>query len=258
MIEAQVPSAGEGASPKGAILFDRAIGTAPDDAWFDRAHWAALGKAEVQRGGRGGVAFVETPAGACALRHYHRGGLAARVSADRYLWSGAARSRSFREFRLLAHLTESGLPVSAPVAARYVREGLSYRADLLTRRIASARTLAERLAAGTLNTALAERVGRTIARFHTAEVWHADLNAHNILVDADEAVWLIDFDRGRLRKPALAWQQANLKRLRRSFDKLGARHAADFDAQFWHPLLAAYHAGMAGQPGDGVARGAVS
>ena len=25
---------------------------------------------------RGGVAFVDTPAGACVLRHYHRGGLA--------------------------------------------------------------------------------------------------------------------------------------------------------------------------------------
>jgi len=258
MIEAQVPSAGTGDAGKGAILFDRAIGTAPDDAWFDRAHWAALGKADVQGGGRGGVAFVETPAGACALRHYHRGGLAARVSADRYLWSGAARSRSFREFRLLAHLSESGLPVSAPVAARYVRDGISYRADLLTRRIAAAQTLAQRLAAATLDTPLAERVGRTIARFHAAEVWHADLNAHNVLVDDEHVVWLIDFDRGRLRKPALAWQQANLKRLRRSFDKLGARRASGFDAQFWHPLLAAYHAGMASQPGAGVPRGAVS
>jgi 3-deoxy-D-manno-octulosonic acid kinase len=263
MIEAQVPSAGFGAAGTGttgtgAILFDRAIGTAPDDAWFERAHWAALGKADVQVGGRGGVVFVETPAGACALRHYHRGGLAARVSADRYLWSGAARTRSFREFRLLAHLAESGLPVSAPVAARYVREGLSYRADLLTRRIASAQTLAQRLAAATLSTALAERVGRTIARFHAAEVWHADLNAHNILVDAEQGVWLIDFDRGRLRKPALAWQQANLKRLRRSFDKLGAKRAADFDAQFWHPLLAAYHAGMAGTVDAAAPRGAVS
>ncbi|MET0226859.1 MAG: 3-deoxy-D-manno-octulosonic acid kinase, partial [Dokdonella sp.] len=242
----------------GAILFDRAIGTVPDDAWFDRAHWAALGKSDVQAGGRGGVAFVETPAGACALRHYHRGGFAARFSADRYLWSGAARSRSFREFRLLAHLSHNGLPVSAPVAARYVREGISYRADLLTRRITSAHTLAQRLAAATLDAGLAERVGRTIARFHSADVWHADLNAHNILVDAEQTVWLIDFDRGRLRKPALAWQQANLKRLRRSFDKLGARRAADFEAQFWQPLLAAYHAGMAEQHGAGAPRGAWS
>jgi 3-deoxy-D-manno-octulosonic acid kinase len=236
MIEAQVQS-----TATGAIVFDRALGVAPDEAWFDHAHWSALGKADAHSGGRGGVAFVDTPIGTCALRHYHRGGLAARVSADQYLWTGAARTRAFREFRLLAHLVGLGLPVSSPVAARYVHDGLRYRADLLTRRIEGAQTLADRLAQASLGPVLAQRVGRTIARLHAANVWHADLNAHNILIDSNDAVWLIDFDRGRLRKPKLAWQQANLARLRRSLDKLGAKRLEGFDAQFWHPLLAAYH-----------------
>jgi 3-deoxy-D-manno-octulosonic acid kinase len=244
MIEAQVQS-----TANGAIVFDRALGVVPDATWFERAHWAALGRSDAQSGGRGGVAFVETPVGACALRHYHRGGLMARVSADRYLWGGARRTRAFREFHLLARLANAGLPVSAPIAARYVREGFYYRADLLTRRVAPARTLAERLASASLNAALAQAIGRTIARFHAANIWHADLNAHNILIDegtaeSDHAVWIIDFDRGRERKPKLAWQQANLKRLRRSLDKLGARRSVDFDARFWHPLLTAYHDAM--------------
>jgi 3-deoxy-D-manno-octulosonic acid kinase len=244
MIEAQVQS-----TAGGAIVFDRALGISPDDTWFERTRWTTPGRVDAQSGGRGGVAFIDLPVGACALRHYHRGGLVARLSADRYLWSGAARTRAFREFDLLAHLANTGLPVSAPIAARYVRDGFRYRADLLTRRIAPAQTLAERLAAGTLTPALALDIGRTIARFHAARVWHADLNAHNILVNgspvgAEHAVWLIDFDRGRLRKPKLAWQQANLKRLRRSMDKLGARRIGDFDARFWHPLLAAYHEAM--------------
>jgi 3-deoxy-D-manno-octulosonic acid kinase len=122
-----------------------------------------------------------------------------------------------------------------------VHDGLRYRADLLTRRIEGAQTLADRLAQASLGPVLAQRVGRTIARLHAANVWHADLNAHNILIDSNDAVWLIDFDRGRLRKPKLAWQQANLARLRRSLDKLGAKRLEGFDAQFWHPLLAAYH-----------------
>ncbi len=233
----------------GAIVFDRALGVVPDAEWFERAHWAALGQSDTHSGGRGGVAFIETPVGACALRHYHRGGLMARVSADRYLWSGPSRTRAFREFHLLARLANAGLPVSAPVAARYVRDGVCYRADLLTRRVAPSRTLADRLASASLSPALGQAVGRTIARFHAANVWHADLNAHNILVDngvagGDHSVWLIDFDRGRVRKPKLAWQQANLKRLRRSLDKLGARQSVNFDGQFWHPLLAAYHDAM--------------
>jgi 3-deoxy-D-manno-octulosonic acid kinase len=232
----------------GAILYDAgACGSArPDDAWFSPAHWAAHGRAETRSGGRGGVAFVETPAGACVLRHYRRGGLAARISADKYLWLGAKRTRAFREFRLLDHLVASGLPVPAPVAARYAHKGLVYSADLLMRRIPSVDTLAERLARGTADASIAARVGATIARFHAAGACHADLNAHNILLDDRHHVSIVDFDRGTLKKPALGWQQANMLRLRRSLLKLGARKLiADFDVAFWHPLLAAYHDALA-------------
>jgi 3-deoxy-D-manno-octulosonic acid kinase len=253
MSDAQVQSTRDG-----AILFDAAAcgGTRPDAAWFDPAHWAAQGRAETRGGGRGGVAFVDTPAGACVLRHYRRGGLATRLSADRYLWTGARRTRAFREFRLLDHLAAAGLPVPAPVAARYVRDGFSYRADLITRRIPSVETLAERIAQGAIDASLGERVGTTIARFHAAGACHADLNAHNILLDARNHVALIDFDRGSLRKPALSWQQANLARLRRSLFKLGARKRFDdFDTRFWHPLLGAYHAALAKAPVVAAARG---
>lgn len=251
MIEAQVQS-----TANGAIVYDRTLGIAPDERWFDRAHWSA--SAETPSAGRGNAAFVETPIGSCVLRHYRRGGFAARLSRDRYVWTGAGRTRAFLEFQLLAHLVNIGLPAPHPVAARYQRDGLGYRADLLTRRIANAQTLAQRLAASTLTHRLAHDVGRTIAAFHEAQVWHADLNAHNVLIGGDDAVWLIDFDRGRLRKPNLTWQQANLARLRRSLDKLGARLIADFDAQFWHPLLAAYHEAMARIRPAGGARGVVS
>jgi len=236
MVQAQVQSTADG-----AIIFDAGLGIAPTPAWFDRSHWQPHGAAAA---GRGGVAFVDTPAGECALRHYHRGGLAAKVSTDAYLWAGAARTRAFREFRLLADLHDRGLPVSPPVAARYRCRGLAYRADLLTRRVRGD-TLAELLAQDRLDASLAARIGSTIARFHAAGVWHADLNAHNILAAADGVITLIDFDRGRLRAPRLAWQQANLQRLLRSLRKLGAQRIGDFDVRFRHPLLAAYHDAMA-------------
>jgi 3-deoxy-D-manno-octulosonic acid kinase len=53
---------------------------------------------------------------------------------------------------------------------------------------------------------------------------------------------LIDFDRGRMRIPATAWQRANLQRLRRSLLKLGAATdgEAAFEKNVWQPLLYRY------------------
>lgn len=233
MIHAQVQS-----TQAGAFIFDAALVPVPEPTWLERAHWSA--SSHDGAGGRGGVLLVDTPVGACVLRHYHRGGLIARLSRDAYLWSGNERSRAFREFRLLARLIDAGLPVPAPVAARIDRKGLHYRADLLMRRIEHAQTLAQEIAANAIDDDLAQSIGTTLARFHQHGVWHADLNAHNILIGAEGKVWLIDFDRGRLRPPRLAWQRANLGRLRRSLDKLGARRISEFDRRLWHPLLAAY------------------
>jgi len=140
----------------------------------------------------------------------------------------------------------AGLPVPAPLLARYVRKGLRYQADLITRQIPAAQTLADMLSAQALDAALATKVGRVLAGFHAKGIWHADLNANNVLVDAGGKVWVIDFDRCARRRPSLNWQLANLQRLLRSFRKLQAyKHMGDFDALFWHPLLAAYHRSLA-------------
>ena len=84
------------------------------------------------------------------LRHYRRGGFIARLSRDRYVWTGEARVRAFAEWRLLELLTERGLPVPKPIAARYQRSGLLYRCDLITQRIADAQPLSAALAVGAL------------------------------------------------------------------------------------------------------------
>lgn len=224
-----------------AILFDVAASSQVEPDWFVPQYWRERDSLRIQSGGRGGVAIITTPIGDCVLRHYRRGGMVASLLGDRYVWLGAQRSRPFQEFRLLAQIERLGLPGPVVVAARYCRHGMFYTADLITRRIADAQTLAECLATGTLDAPLAERVGSVIARFHEAGVWHADLNAHNVLVNPD-GIYLIDFDRGRLREPAHDWQQANLQRLRRSLVKLGAAHQGDaaFDKNIWQPLLQRY------------------
>lgn len=225
----------------GTILFDAAVSPQVGHEWFAPDYWRERDALRTQAGGRGGVAIVATPIGECVLRHYRRGGLVAALMGDRYLWTGADRTRPFQEFRLLAEITRLGLPAPDVVAARYFRRGLFYGADLLTRRIADAQTLAECLAAGRLDGELAEEVGALAARFHRAGIWHADLNAHNVLVTPQQ-LYLIDFDRGRLRAPAEDWQQANLQRLRRSLLKLGAAShgEAAFEKEVWQPLLYRY------------------
>ena len=245
MIKAQIQP-----GRNGAMLFDAAQMASADEHWFEQAGTASADRSAST--GRGAVAYFDAPFGACVLRHYRRGGLVAHLNSDRYLWTGRKRTRAFREFRLLARLHDAGLPVPSPLMARYVRSGLLYRADLITRQIPGARTLADRLAAHSLDAALGAHTGRTVAGFHAIGLWHADLNAHNLLVDGAGKVWLIDFDRCRMRKPAMAWQQSNLDRLRRSFRKLHANKVmGEFDEVFWHPMLAAYHRSLA----DRYARG---
>ena len=225
----------------GAILFDAATSPPVAPQWFAPDYWRKSDALHTQTGGRGGVSIIETPVGECVLRHYRRGGLVASLMGDYYLWTGEDRTRPFTEFRLLAEISRLGLPVPTPVGASYRRRGFFYRADLITRRIADAQTLAACLAEGRLNAALAGTVGAVIARFHQAGIWHADLNAHNVLVTPDR-IYLIDFDRGQRRRPASDWQQANLQRLKRSLLKLGAAKEGGeaFDRDIWQPLLHDY------------------
>lgn len=114
-------------APAGAMLYDAARIEAPGPALFDPSSYGAAAQ-PVAAGGRQAAWFVATPGWQGVLRGYRRGGLAARVSRDAYVWQGEARTRGLREYRLLAHMREQGLAVPAPLAAGYWRHGLTYRA----------------------------------------------------------------------------------------------------------------------------------
>ena len=127
-----------------------------------------------------------------------------------------------------------------PVAARYLRHGPAYTADLITGRIPDAAPLSARLARAPLPPATWRRIGRCLRRFHDAGVWHADLNAHNVLLDAADAPWLLDFDRGRLR-PAGRWRRRTLERFLRSLRKIAAaRPGLHVGAGDWEAMLEGY------------------
>lgn len=223
---------------RGAMLYDASRCGQPDERIFERDHWRARGALEETAGGRGTVAFVHDGGRRWVLRHYRRGGLVARLLRDRYLWTGAGRTRAFREWRLLQELHAAGLPVPAPVAARYLRQGPFYRADLVTEELPTRLTLAQALQRGPLDAAAWRAVGACVGALHGHGVRHADLNAHNLLLAPDGRVYVVDFDRGRIRARG-AWEQAVLGRLHRSLRKVTAGLAADrFDEAGWQALLA--------------------
>lgn len=223
--------------PGWALLHDAALVAMPDAEFFADARWRDRLTGQAGRG-RGRVRFVAADTGQWALRHYCRGGLVGRLVADRYPWLGEERTRSFREWRMLARLHAAGLPVPRPVAALWRRHGPGYTADLATVRVPAAAPLSARLAAG--EPVDWPGIGRVLQEFHAVGACHADLNAHNILLDGDGKAWLLDFDRGRLRAPG-AWQARNLARLERSLRKIAAEPGAPpFSAAGWEALQSAY------------------
>ena len=243
----EAAAAGEEALARGAggaMLYDASCLHHPDAAVFDPAHWQAQGALETTRGGRGTVAFVRaSPDQRWVLRHYRRGGLIAHLSDDLYVWTGADRTRSFREWRLLRQLRAWGLPVPMPVAARYQRAGFFYRADLITAELPVRRTLTQALQQASLPTETWHAIGQCVGSLQARGVQHADLNAHNLLVGASNDIYVLDFDRGRIRARG-TWERAVLARLQRSLRKVTTGQPAErFTEAHWQALLAGAGAG---------------
>ena len=221
------------------MLYDTLRTSNFSPAFFDPEYWRGHDAIEGSALGRGTTWFIRSGDSRFVLRHYRRGGLMAKVSKDAYLWRGESETRSFAEWYLTYHLYRAGLPVPAPIAARYRRQGLFYRADLITQRIEDSESLAAKLGHGPISLTQWIAIGRCIRRFHDAGVHHADLNAHNILLTPQQ-VYIIDFDRGELRRRGW-WADNNLVRLYRSLEKVTLLNAPDsFTDQDWHSLLAGY------------------
>jgi 3-deoxy-D-manno-octulosonic acid kinase len=212
------------------------------ESWFEPESWGANATA-VQEGGRGSAWFVGDPDQRFVLRRYQRGGLAARLSKDRYLFTRESAVRSFAEFRIVRRLQALGLPVPEVVGAYYELAGMrQYRAAILLERLSGANTFPA--SEQTRNPALWDQVGNLIRRFHDAGLDHADLNCDNILVTSS-ALYLIDFDRCRLRlgkNDRGDWRNGNMRRLRRSVDKLFSQLNLSQRQALWEQLLAGYEA----------------
>jgi 3-deoxy-D-manno-octulosonic acid kinase len=190
--------------------------------WFDASYWQSKDRISGQSKGRNITWFIKAPSKAAkmdwVLRHYYRGGLVSKISTDNYFFNGLTKTRAYLEVELLQEMIKLKLPVPKPIAARVIKNGFFYCADLLMEKL-EGEDLVHRLKKEGLAESVWNNIGKTIANFHNHGIYHADLNAHNILLDNNNNVWLIDFDRCQKRALQNQWQMSNMNRLLRSFSK---------------------------------------
>jgi 3-deoxy-D-manno-octulosonic acid kinase len=214
-----------------------------NEEWFSIDFWQAQNAIKGTASGRGTVWFLNCPKGEFVLRRYRRGGFIAKLTQFKFLFLGFHKSRPYQELSLLEFMLSSGLPVPEPIAGRCQRIGIQYQAEIITRLIPEADELFNCLLDSEQTNNLDwQQIGRTIRQFHQAGIDHTDLNCHNIMIDKSAKVWLIDFDKCRQRPIASHWQEANLQRLKRSFEKEANKHSSFlFKQGHWQLLLEGYH-----------------
>ncbi|WP_298774959.1 3-deoxy-D-manno-octulosonic acid kinase [uncultured Shewanella sp.] len=224
----------------GYIAFHNDLLETPSQAWFNVEFWRKKQAITGSSQGRYTTWFMKYIDKEWVLRHYYRGGLIEKISHDKYLFCGLNKTRPITEFQLLDTLYNEGFAVPKPIAANITKHGPFYRGDLIIERIKEAQDLLARLESSPMTDQEWYTLGSCIALFHKRGVFHADLNAKNILL-AKSQFYLIDFDRGAIKKANTSWKQANLKRLLRSFNKeKGKSPTLAFTFDNWQQLLKGY------------------
>lgn len=221
------------------IWFNPQLVEGDPETYFDIERWTSQGAVIGSAEGRGTTWFVRTPILDVAIRHYYRGGLFGKLVRDQYWFEGWENTRSAKEFLLLEHLVNNGLPVPRPVAARAIKDGLTYRADLVVEKIADAKDLVAVLQKRPLLEHDYVAIGKLVHRLHRASVCHTDLNIHNILKDEDGKLWLIDFDKCQIQDGE-SWKDDNLARLHRSFVKEKNKRDIHWQSENWKAVLQGY------------------
>lgn len=225
----------------GYLLSTESYQSDATEQWFSPKYWQHKNAIVNSKEGRATAWFYHYEDRVYVLKHYQRGGLVAKILSDQYLYSGLKNTRIYKEFTLLLTLHQQGLPAPVPKAALVRVSGLIYKGDLITEAVSGAQSVCEICQSRSLDESEVVAIGQTIAAFHNAGVFHADLNINNILFNDQGKAFLIDFDRGEFRTPEKQWQQDNIKRLKRSFDKeAGKWPQFNFSSDNWQLLVTTY------------------
>ncbi len=134
--------------------------------------------------------------GPVVIKGYVRGGLLRFARSPIHMRFG--RTRCEREFGVLQKVRQLGIAAPEPLAFAW-RGGRWYRAWLFTRLIEGTRTLAD-ISRADENRArvLAERLAPIVELLILKGVFHVDLHPGNVVVDEDDKIYLVDFDKARI------------------------------------------------------------
>lgn len=190
--------------------------------------------------GRGTTWFFKVQNSRYVLRHYFRGGLIGRVNPDLFLYTGLQSTRAYQEFSLLEKMDQLKLPVPQVIAGKISRGFFFYQADLIIGLIDGAVDLVHLLMQAPLTQKQWLNVGHVICEFHHHNIYHSDMNSHNIMIDKQDKVWMIDFDKCAQRQDG-EWKAQTLARLLRSLnkEKLKNKHF-HWQESDWKTLLKGY------------------
>ena len=207
---------------------------------FSADFWQQQHKVTGQAFGRGVTTFFQQKGREYVLRHYRRGGLVGKVLHDQYVFTGVERTRAWQEMHLLKRMHQWGLPVPKAAAAHICRSGLIYTADIILEKIPLAQDVFSLLEKQPLSPAAWTTIGAVIKQMHDKQVFHHDLNIHNIMQDVQGKIWLIDFDKCYIRKGE-QWKNENLQRLLRSLRKERSKNALFcWQEDHWQWCLSGY------------------
>jgi len=134
--------------------------------------------------------------GSVVVKYYRRGGAIRYLIKQRYLKFGKTRCQT--EYDLLQKVRSLGINAPEPVAFAY-RGRLFYQCWLITREIQDHQTLAQ---LSCLNEEQArmvmKEVIKQVSNLIKNKILHVDLHPGNIIVDNQNQVYLIDFDKGSI------------------------------------------------------------
>lgn len=179
------------------------------------------GNTEDDLEGRARMPAEELPGvGRVVIKPYHRGGMLRRINRRTYI--GIGRSRGEAEFQLLEFVRRLGINAPEPVAFAS-RGHLLYHAWLVTRELPDVCSLsAKSLAAPREAAALIPRIAEQIRRLVGGGIHHVDLHPGNVLVDAEDRIYIIDFDKAKTRRePQARLSRRYCRRWRRAVAKHG-------------------------------------